>query len=320
MKLLFLVQNEQRIILDRFYDAIAEQFEQADVRRLNSAQQANLKEYFEKNIVVDKYDRIMLFLRFKKEEKQYSFLRTIPNLVFLEHDAYQNYISCKYKERFSRHYKKTPWVRVLTSGYEVSQRLQSEGVDAIFVPKCYDNKMIKNAYKKRDIELAFIGSTKSKTYSQRRTFLDQLEKEENLLITRTSSGTEYTETLNRIKFFISADIGMGEYMIKNFEAMAAGCVLFAWNQGNKENEALGFKDMKNIVLYNSKEELKQKLEKLRQCKELVELIATNGQALAEQQYSYKKVAQKIHVALQPRLRRPKKMRRLIFDRYSYDII
>ena len=65
--------------------------------------------------------------------------------------------------------------------------------------------------------------------------------------------------LNRIRFFVSADIGMGEYMIKNFEAMACGCVLLAYDQGELENEALGFIDMHNIVLYRRLDELRDKL-------------------------------------------------------------
>jgi hypothetical protein len=34
----------------------------------------------------------VFFLRFKQEIRQVAFIRTIPNLVILEHDAYQNYI------------------------------------------------------------------------------------------------------------------------------------------------------------------------------------------------------------------------------------
>ncbi len=74
-----------------------------------------------------RYDRIVFFLRFKQEIRLAGFIRSIPNLAILDHDAYQNYIPC---------------------------------------------------------------------------------------------GEEYCATLNRIRFFVSADVGMGEYMIKSFEAMA----------------------------------------------------------------------------------------------------
>jgi hypothetical protein len=88
MKILLLVQDEQRVILDKLYLAIAAAVEACEIRRLDSAQQANLRRYF-RDIDVHSYDRIVLFLRFKKEIRQRRFLRTLPNLVFLEHDAYQ---------------------------------------------------------------------------------------------------------------------------------------------------------------------------------------------------------------------------------------
>ncbi|NLC08971.1 MAG: glycosyltransferase family 1 protein, partial [Gammaproteobacteria bacterium] len=285
MKVLFLVQKEQRIILDRFYDAIADNCDM-DIRWLNSHEQAHLRQYFKSNVKTESYDRIMLFLRFKKEIRQVSFIKTIPNLVILEHDAYQNYIDCKYKGKFSKHYQQLLWARVLTSGATVTQKLQKEGFDAVFVPKGYDQELLHNLNVHRDIELGFVGSIKSATYSQRKAFLEQLAEQEDLLITRTKSGEEYLQTLNRIRFFVSADIGMGENMIKNFEAMACGCVLFAYDQGKEENRVLGFKDMHNIVLYQNISDFKEKLNILRSDKELCASIARNGQELAEQRYTF----------------------------------
>ncbi len=183
--------------------------------------------------------------------RQVRFIRSVPNLVILEHDAYQNYIPCKYTGKFSAHYRRLPWARVISSGHTVSERLRQEGFDAVFVPKGYDQTLLHDLGLARDIELGFVGSTGSVAYSGRKALLDELGGVENLLVTKTKSGEEYLRTLNRIRFFVSADVGMGEYMIKNFEAMACGCVLLAYDQGERENEALGFRDMENIVLYRS---------------------------------------------------------------------
>ena len=301
MKLLFLVQKEQRIILDRLYDAVADNSE-CDIRWLSSSEQSNLRKYFKQHVKSEKYDRIVLFLRFKKELRQISFIKTVPNLVILEHDAYQNYIPCKYTGMFSKYYQSLSWARVLCSGAVVTRRLQGEGVDAVFVPKGYDQELLKNLHLPRDIELGFIGSTKSIAYSQRRDFLEQLSEKENLLAKRTKSGDEYLQTLNRIRFFVSADMGMGEYMIKNFEAMACGCVLFAFSHGAEENQALGFKDMENIVLYSSIEEFQEKLAVLRTDSVLAERIAECGQLLAEEHYTFAAIGEKIVQAIEPALR------------------
>lgn len=120
--------------------------------------------------------------------------------MILEHDAYQNYIACKYTGKFSAHYRKLPWVRVMSSGFKVAQRLRDEGFDAVFVPKGYDQTLLQWRDRERDIELAFVGSTNSVAYSGRKALLDELGRVEKLVVTRTKSGEEYCETLNRIRF------------------------------------------------------------------------------------------------------------------------
>ncbi|MDT3717516.1 glycosyltransferase family 1 protein [Pseudomonas soli] len=301
MKVLFLVQKEQRAILDRLYEGIAADCE-CDIRWLTGDQQADLRSYFREHVQVDQYDRILFFLRFKKEIRQARFIRTLPNLVILEHDAYQNYIPCKYTGKFSEYYSQLPWARVITSGAVVTRRLRDEGFDAVFVPKGYDQALLRNENRERDIELAFVGSLRSVAYSGRKQMLESIAAVENLLITRTKSGEEYSQTLSRIRFFVSADVGMGEYMIKNFEAMACGCVLFAYDQGEEENQALGFEDMHNIVLYRDLEQLREKLARLRGDLALAERISHNGQQLAEQRYTFHALGQAITEAMRAPLR------------------
>ena len=171
MKVLFLVQKEQRAILDRLYDGIAEHCD-CDLRWLSSDEQANLRRYFREQVDVTRYDRILFFLRFKKEMRQAAFIASVPNLVILEHDAYQNYIPCKYTGKFSAHYRRLPWARVISSGAVVARRLCEEGFDAVFVPKGYDQDLLHDLGRERDIELAFVGSTGSVAYSGRKALLE----------------------------------------------------------------------------------------------------------------------------------------------------
>lgn len=318
IKVLFLVQKEQRVILDRLYVGVGAHSD-CDIRWLTGAEQSNLRKYFKENVVVNDYDRIVLFLRFKKELRQIRFIRTIPNLVILEHDAYQNYIDCKYKGRFSWYYSKLPWARVISSGASVVRRLKNEGVDAVFVPKGYDEALMQDYGLERDIELGFVGSVKSATYSKRKVFLEQLAQEEKILITRTNSGDEYVQMLNRIRFFVSADIGMEEYMIKNFEAMACGCVLFAYNQGEVENGALGFQDMENIVLYSSVNEFRSKLAILRGDLGKALLIAENGKKLVQEKYTYAELGKQIVENLRLPLR-DKKVKHSLLDKLLCRIV
>lgn len=301
MKVLFLVQKDQRAILDRLYEGVAAQCD-CDIRWLSSDEQRHLRRYFQREVDVSRYDRIVFFLRFKQEIRQVSFIRTVPNLVILEHDAYQNYIECKYTGKFSAHYRQLPWARVISSGFMVTQRLREEGFDAVFVPKGYDQTLLQDLGRERDIELAFVGSTNSVAYSGRKALLDELGNVEPLVVTRTKSGDEYRDTLNRIRFFVSADVGMGEYMIKNFEAMACGCVLLAFDQGEEENRALGFEDMQNVVFYRTIPQLQEKLARLRSDPQLAESIARRGRDLAVSGYSFARIGQRIVEELLPPLR------------------
>lgn len=300
-RILLLVQKEQRVILDRLYDGIAAHTE-CDLRWLDDDEQADLRRYFREHVDEDRYDRIVFFLRFKKELRQIAFIRTVPNLVILEHDAWQNYFPCKYEGKFSAHYRRLPAVRVLCSGFQVSERLCAEGTDAVFVPKGYDQTLLRSLGSVRDIELGFVGSLKSGIYRKRKAMLEAIGREEPLQIVRTQSGDEYVLMLNRIRFFVSADVGMGEYMIKNFEAMACGCVLVAYDQGDQENQVLGFRDMENVVLYRSVEEFRRKLALLRASPDLADRIADAGQALVEGGYSFARIGERIVDALVAPLR------------------
>lgn len=314
MKVLFLVQDEQRVLLDELYASVARHCD-CDLRRLSPDEQKNLRGYFRTQVTASHYDRILLILRSKKVMRQTRFLRTLPNLVFLEHDAWQNYIpGNKYQGRFSQLYHKLPWARIISSGFDISERLQKEGFDCRFVAKGYDQTLIHDVGRDRDIEYGFIGSTKNSIYTERKAFLEQLERDNDLKIMQTASGNDYVKALNRIRFFISADINFGEYMIKNFEAMAAGCILCAWNQGETENHALGFKDMEHLVLYRSIAELLEKLERLKQEPQLAERIRAAGKLLVTEQYTFAQLGQRIVEALEPPLHAPTSSKRWFWSK------
>jgi glycosyltransferase involved in cell wall biosynthesis len=302
MKILLLVMKDQRVILDRLYESIAEAC-QCDIRWLTDDQQSNLKNYFLQNVDIMLYDRIVLFLRVKKILKQAAFLKTIPRLVYLEHDACQNYMSVsKYKTKFSAHYRMMPWARIIVSGNQLSEHLRREGFDAVFVPKGYDQELLWNHGSTRDIELAFVGSLKNQVYADRVSFLDALKKVEPIEILKTDSGEEYRILLNRIKYFICPDVGMGEYMIKTFEALACGCVVFAFDQGEAENDALKFKHMENIILFKSLPEFRTHLAVVRNSEGLARSIASHGQQLAEAHYQFSEIGKLVVSALSAPLR------------------
>jgi len=301
MKVMLLVMGEQRVILDRLYEIVQQNCDECIIYRLTKEQQLKLGPFLA-SVDYQSFDRVVIFSRVKRLLPQLNVLKCIPGLIFLEHDAYQNYMpNSKYRTAYSRLYSALPWCRALVSGAVVARRLVDEGIDAVFVSKGYDEKMLHNLGGPRDIPIGFLGSLKSKEYAQRKAILESLAARTGMLVARTKSGDEYLRMLNRIKVFVSADIGMGEFMIKNFEAMACGCVLLAYSQG-EEDRLLGFEDMHNTVFYRTEEEALEKLQMLQDDPELAERIARNGQAFAESRYSFARVGADLAAEIQRPMR------------------
>jgi glycosyltransferase involved in cell wall biosynthesis len=263
-----------------------------DLRTLDKSTQRNLR-HFLSPIDCSSYDRILVDLRFKYIRRQTRLLSTLPNLLIYEEDACQNYLkNSRWHGAFSRFYRKLPNARIVVTGFAVAKRLEEEGFNVHFIPKGYDPETIFAEDGARDIESGFIGRTGSAVYEGRQKFLAQLAREESTQILRTEPGTPYRKMLNRIRYFISADIGLGEYMAKNFEAMACGCVLLAYRQGSEE-AAIGLEDGRHLLLYSSMPELRAHFAELRNNPALAQRIADAGKVFVEQSLSHPQLAARL---------------------------
>jgi len=107
----------------------------------------------------------------------------------------------KYRGVYSRLYSRLPSCRALVSGAVVARKMLAEGIDTVFVSKGYDEQMLHNTGVERDIPVGFLGSLKSTEYAERKAMLESLSKRTGMLVTRTKSGAEYLQTLNRIRIF-----------------------------------------------------------------------------------------------------------------------
>lgn len=264
---------------DRLYESLA-RFVDLERLEIDKRQALHLKDTLADHDLLD-YDRLLMEVRAKHAMSQWRDLWKLPNLVLYEEDTWQNYARfSKNFGYFTKYYEKSQPCRIIHSGFEVANKTRELGFDSRFLPKGYDAGKLRNISLPRDVELGFIGRLEHENYVHRKKLLFDLAKLEPLQILRTSSDEQYLHTLNRIRYFISADVGFGEHMIKNFEALACGCVLFACRQG-KDDIELGLQDMVNVVFYNSIGELRDKLNRLRQDEALTKTIASNGQKLAE---------------------------------------
>ena len=293
MRVMLIVMKERKAPLDGLYDSIAAHVEHCDIFRLTDGEQDDLPNFFRRNDP-SRYDRVVVFSRIKRLAHQTKALRWIRGLVFLEYDAWQNYMAeSKNHGLFSRLYLATPNCRVISSGLGVSARLRSEGIDARFVPKGFDERLFTDQRRPRSVFAAFVGSIKHQSYAARRRTLEGIRAGFPLDVMQTESGQPYIDALNDIRIFVSADSGMSEYMLKNFEAMACGCVLLAEDQGDAENQALGFIDMENVVLYRSPEEAIEKLKQLQTQPELCDRLARSGSRLAWERFTFSRLGEQI---------------------------
>ena len=238
------------------------------------------------------FDRIILDLPFAKVHRFSRFLQTIPGLIIYEEDACQNFLeSSRWHGAFERYYTSLPTARIIVTGHSTSAKLRALGIPTKAISKGFDQSILTNQHKQRDIEVGFIGRTRSAVYEGRRRLLESVDAQLGVSLLRTQTPTEYNQTLNRIKFFLSADIGIGEHMAKNFEAMACGCVVVANAQGDETE--LGLIDMENIVLYRTAEEAIDKIKLLQRDDQRAAAIAAAGETLVLNHYTHKHIADQL---------------------------
>ncbi|HEX4910804.1 MAG TPA: glycosyltransferase [Permianibacter sp.] len=251
------------------------------------------------------FDRVLLALQFRRLVKQRKALAKLNNLVVFEEDACQDRLPhSRWHGRFSRFYKSLPTLRVICTGYGLAQHFRAQGVDAYFLPKGADCSQLDDDGLSRDIGLGFIGVVNDRVYRDRQRLLASLVETRGLQCLRTTGAAEYRRTLNRIRVFVSADIGFSEYMFKNAEAMACGCLLLAYSQGKEEDAAMGLQDGVNVLLYRDENELLRKLDWLSANPDSCDAIRHAGHQLVRSQLDFGVLSARLNDFLQLPLRTP----------------
>jgi hypothetical protein len=297
LKVLAMVSQDRHVQVDALLDRIGEEVN-LKVLKLPDEKTTDLSGVLH-SAEIEKFDRTLLLLKFRHIRTQAATLRSMPGLVLHETDACQDRIpESRLFGAFTNFYQKLPAFKLVCTGYTLSKYFSSKGIDAYFVAKGADTAALTDLGLSRDIELGFIGKMIQGVYKPRTQMIQKLQEKQGLQTFRTEGIEEYRNGLNRIRIFVSADIGLGEYMYKNFEAMACGCLLMAYRQGEGEEEALGFQDMQNVVLYDNEDEFSQKLSWIRSHPDEVERIRLAGNQHVRTRWSFVQTGEQIAEILQ----------------------
>jgi hypothetical protein len=284
MKLLIVSRQHRARSFDTLFAGLRAQFNDVEIHKLDKAEVHNIKTYLAR-VDLTQYDRVLFDIPLRRIGSACKELRSIHGLIFYEEDACQELVAeSKYTDQFSRDFALLINARIVVTSYFMRDYLIAKGIDAYCIPKAFDDNTLKNLDAPRDIALAFIGRTKSQVYNERRNLLESMAKRFAMQTLRTETPHEYLHLLNRIAVFISADIGFNEYMAKNFEAMACGCLLLAKRQPS-EDQALGLIDMHNVVHYDTQQEAADKYQQLQDNPALLAHIARNGLALVNSRHA-----------------------------------
>jgi hypothetical protein len=301
MKVLAVIYANRVPDNDRLYEGLAQHVETLEVRRVSGPQARRLDRVIS-GADIARFDRIVLEIRAKHALAQARFLRTIPQLVLFEEDTWQNYVGfTKNQGLFLHYYRAVQPKRIIHSGFAVAEKTRAFGFDSVCLPKGYDGSRLWNEQRERDIPAAFVGRIAHDNYGTRKALLETVAAERQVALLRTQTPEEYRQTLSRIRVFVSADVGFGEHMIKNFEALACGCVLLAHRQP-VDDDALGFRHLENVVLYEGTEDCIRQLDALKGMPgATLDGISAAGQALAEARHEHHVLARRYADLLAPPL-------------------
>lgn len=289
MRVLIINRQERARSLDTLYGAVADQLGDVTVLKLSKAEIEVLPRTLER-LDFSGYDRVLFDIPVRRAAAALKQIRCLPGLIYYEEDACQEFVQAsKFHGRFLGFFQALGGAPVIVTGFHVMRFLRENGVNAHCIPKAYDDLKLRDLQQSRDIDVAFVGRINNQVYAERRELLEVMERSVGLQMLRTDTPDEYLALLNRIRCFFSADIGFNEYMAKNFEAMACGCLLMAKRQPTEDVE-LGFVDMQNVVHYDSAEEALDKYRDLLAQPERIQAIALAGRTLAQERHCLSKRA------------------------------
>lgn len=240
------------------------------------------------------FDRVLLHLPLPLLVKQIPYIRCIPNLVLLQldlADMLAGQDGCL--EKFDRLLNLIPWARVLVPHGKALDFLRDYPVAAASVPLGFNGEWFVDQGRVRAVPAAIVADLDDPPDKKRRRHLFEIKTQNKLQIYDPEEGLALAEQLNQMGIVVCNDEFCGGYRGLNAKVLACGAALMTWDRGEQENQANGFVDMENVILYRDSKSAHARLNFLKRHGDELERIRQAGKALADAEHSDRALAEKV---------------------------
>jgi spore maturation protein CgeB len=144
---------------------------------------------------------------------------------------------------------------------------------SIWFPNCYDDTLIKPLNVEKKYDVGFCGNI-----NNRGALINIVNKNFNFKLDEFVIGDSMVEAINSYKIHFNANISI-DINYRNFETIGCGTCLLT--SKNKHYNKLGFIDGENCLIYESIEQMMDKIRWALQNQDKLKQISENGVKLAE---------------------------------------
>ena len=148
-------------------------------------------------------------------------------------------------------------------------------------PNAFCDEVIQREDISKKYDIGFVGN-----HGNRRPILDYLTDKFKLKQFIGTRGDDMVRTINELKIHFNKNIA-NDVNYRNFETIGCGTLLLT--DYNSQYTELGFRDMENVVFYNSIQTLEEKIKALLEDDTLLNTISNNGYILSQKHTYYNRV-------------------------------
>lgn len=276
MKLLLLASDVSKQDIGAVFQHL-EASHELRIEWLNGARQGQLLSVID-GLPVREFDRVLVWLPFKRLYSQIPALRKISQLIVF--DPVLHELASIEGEVLHRHVKlckALPWARFVVCGQQRQRWLKKQGVDVLLLPPFMGGGAAKQDVAPKTNSVCFLDDPGLPEYKQHREMLYDVRRELKINIVDSDAGMpEKLGVLESSLMCFACDSPFGGVRRQTLEAFAAGCVVLLWPADKDECVDIGLVDMENVALVDSKEALVAKVNFLQRHKDQALRIANSG--------------------------------------------